>query len=206
MRPAELDDSAALLSRPAMRRQILDTTARLLREHSYQSTTVRAIADRVGIKGGSLYHHFSSKDAIIVDVVNQGVAIVREAVQAAIDGLPAGVTPRGKAEAMLRAHLRSSLEHSDYVSASLRTFPHLPPPLRDACREERRRYEALWADLVAEAQFTGRLAPGVAGDAVRLLLLGAVNWAGEWYRPGRLAIDRIARDWAELVFKEPAPT
>ena len=132
MRPAELDDSAALLSRPAMRRQILDTTARLLREHSYQSTTVRAIADRVGIKGGSLYHHFSSKDAIIVDVVNQGVAIVREAVQAAIDGLPAGVTPRGKAEAMLRAHLRSSLEHSDYVSASLRTFPHLPPPLRDA--------------------------------------------------------------------------
>jgi hypothetical protein len=26
-----------------------------------------------------------------------------------------------------------------------------------------------------------------------------VNWAGEWYRPGRLGIDKIARDFAASI-------
>lgn len=41
---------------------------------------------------------------------------------------------------------------------------------------------------------------GVSPDAARLMLLGAVNWAGEWYRAGRLSIDEIAASFAKLAF------
>jgi TetR/AcrR family transcriptional regulator, cholesterol catabolism regulator len=41
--------------------------------------------------------------------------------------------------------------------------------------------------------------PNISPDSVRLLLLGALNWAGEWYRPQRIAIDDIARDFAASV-------
>ena len=187
--------SAALERGPDMRQQILDTTARLLREHSYEATTVRAIAEQVGIKAGSIYHHFVSKDAIVAEVVNEGVRMVGAAVRSALATLPPGAAPREKVETAIRAHLHSSLQHTDYVSASVRTFPHLPPELRDVCREERRAYETIWVDMVAEAQITA-----VSPDAVRLLLLGGVNWAGEWYRPGRLSIDQLARDWTTIVF------
>lgn len=197
--------SAASEPAPEMRRQILDVTAKLLREHSYQSTTVRALAEQVGIKGGSIYHYFPSKDAIVATVVNEGVRMVGAAVEAALAALPPSATPRQKLEAMIRAHLLSSLQNSDYVSASLRTFPHLPPSVRDLCREERRRYEAMWADVVTEARFASCLPVGAGADSARLLLLGAVNWAGEWYRPGRLSIDQIARDWADLVFGRSTP-
>ena len=188
----------------AMRQHILDAAAALLRQHSYDATTVRAIAEAVGIKAGSLYHHFASKDAIAVAVVNEGVRVVREAVEAALAGLPHGAGPQERLQAATRAHLMSSLRNSDYTSASLRTFAHLPEPVRQLCRDERRRYEAIWAGIVDGAADAGVLRPGLSRDVVRLMLLGAVNWAGEWYRPGRLGIDLIAHDFAALVFGQPS--
>lgn len=183
------------------RRQILNAAAHLLRHRGYEATTTRAIASAVGIKGGSIYHHFPSKDAIVGEVVNEGVRVVYDAVVAALAALPADAPPRRRLETAIKAHLLSSLEHSDYTSASIRTFAFLPDAVRRECRAERRRYEDLWSDLVAELRAAGLTDPNVAPDSLRLLLLGAINWAGEWYRAGRMDIDDISRDFAASVLR-----
>ena len=182
-------------------RRILDAAARLLRHRGYEATTVRAIAEAVGMKGASIYHHFRSKDEIVARVLNDGVRVVREAVAAALSGLPPDADPGTRLETAIRAHLPSSLQHSDYTSASIRAFAFLPPALQARCRDERRAYEALWRGIVADLARAGRVAPGLDADALRLMLLGAVNWAGEWYRPGRLPIDALARDFARAVLR-----
>jgi AcrR family transcriptional regulator len=52
------------------RRQIIvDCAAALFARQGVAATTVRQIADEAGILSGSLYHHFSSKDAIVEAVV-----------------------------------------------------------------------------------------------------------------------------------------
>jgi AcrR family transcriptional regulator len=184
---------------PGVRQQVLDATALLLRRKGYEATTTRAIAEHVGIKGGSIYHHFPSKDAIIAEVVNIGVRVVYDAVAQAIAALPATATPRQRIEAAIKAHLLSSLEHSDYTSASIRAFAFLPSEIRTACRAERYRYEDLWRSLVSELYKAKLIDPKISKDSLRLLLLGALNWAGEWYRPDRMDIDKIARDFAASV-------
>ena len=183
-------------------RAILDAAASLLRHRGYEATTVRAIAAVVGIKGASIYHHFPSKDAIVVRVLNDGVRAVREAVAAALAALPPSADPGLRLESAIRAHLLSSLQHSDYTSASIRAHAFLPPPLRARCRDERAAYEALWRDLVVELKRARRVRSDLDDDALRLLLLGAVNWAGEWFREGSLTIDTIARDFARSVLRE----
>jgi AcrR family transcriptional regulator len=185
---------------PGGARQILDAAAWLLRHRGYEATTTRAIAERVGIKAGSIYYHFSSKDAIVERVINEGVRLVYEAVTAALDALPAKADPRSRLQAAVTAHLRSSLEHSDYTSASIRAFAFLPAELRKTCRLERRRYEDIWRDIVVDAARASYIPEGVNLDAARLMLLGAVNWAGEWYRPNRVSIDQISASFAELTF------
>lgn len=182
------------------RRQILDAAAALLRQ-GYDATTVRAIAAQVGIKGGSIYHHYESKEAIVSAVVNEGVRVVYDAVTAALEALGPAASPRERMQAAIKAHLLSSLEHSAYTSASIRAFSFLPATVQEGCRVERRRYEEIWRGLVAEAAAAGLLAPAVSQDSVRLLLLGAVNWAGEWYRPERMSIDEIARDFAASILR-----
>lgn len=182
------------------RRQILDAAAALLRQ-GYDATTTREIAARVGIKAGSIYHHYPSKEAIVSAVVNEGVRVVHEAVTGALAALGSSASPRERMQAAIKAHLLSSLEHSAYTSASIRAFAFLPAAVQEDCRVERRRYEEIWRGLVTEAAAAGLLAPGVSQDAVRLLLLGAVNWAGEWYRPERMSIDEIARDFAASILR-----
>lgn len=188
------------IEQPGGARQILDAAAWLLRHRGYEATTTRAIAERVGIKAGSIYHHFSSKDAIVEQVINEGVRVVHEAVTAALDALPAKAGPRSRLQAAITAHLRSSLEHGDYTSACIRAFAFLPAELRKTCRLERRRYEDIWRDIVVDAAKAGYIPEGVNLDAARLMLLGAVNWAGEWYRPNRVPIDQISASFAELTF------
>lgn len=188
------------IEQPGGARQILDAAAWLLRHRGYEATTTRAIAGKVGIKAGSIYHHFSSKDAIVEQVINEGVRVVHQAVTAALDALPARADPRSRLRAAITAHLRSSLEHSDYTSASICAFAFLPAELRKTCRLERRRYEDIWRDIVVDAAKAGYIPEGIDLDAARLMLLGAVNWAGEWYRPNRVPIERISASFAELTF------
>ena len=190
---------AVMPEAPGMSRAILGATARLLRQRGYEATTLRGIAEQVGIKAASIYHHYPSKDAVVAAVVNEGVRFVHDAVVTALAACK-GSGPRDRVQTAVRAHLLASLEHSDYTSASIRAFAFLPPGVRAQCTAARRDYEAIWRDLIAAAAAARLIAPGVSPDAVRLLLLGAVNWAGEWYKPGQLGIDALAHDFTHALF------
>src|SRR5256885_6403565 len=55
---------------PDRRQQILGKAAALFAAQGVAATTVREIADEVGILSGSLYHHFESKEAIVDEVIS----------------------------------------------------------------------------------------------------------------------------------------
>lgn len=176
-----------------------------MRQKGYEATTIRDIAKEVGIKAASIYHHFPSKDDIVQRVVIEGTRVVCEAVADALAALPPKSSPRKRLETAIRAHLLSALEHSDFTSASIRTFAFLPPKIREQCRVERRRYEDIWRNIMADMSEDGIIPSSVSQHSVRLLLLGALNWAGEWYRPGRLSIDKIAHDFSASIFPNSKP-
>ena len=55
-------------SRSAVGRDgVLDIAARLFREQGYGSVSLRKIAEAAGIKAGSIYYHFGSKEALVME-------------------------------------------------------------------------------------------------------------------------------------------
>lgn len=78
-------------SRPGAtaRDEILDAAAELFTTHGYATTSTRSIAEAVGIRQSSLYHHFRTKDdildALLAGTVAGGLAFAR-AVWAEKDG------------------------------------------------------------------------------------------------------------------------
>ncbi len=177
----------------ASRRQILEIAARLLRARGYAETSLRDIAAEAGMKAGSLYYHFASKDELATEVLRLGVERVREAVERRLRDLGEGASPALRVEAAIAAHLETLLLESDFTSAHIRCFPHAPAEVRRALAKVRRDYEGVWAKLVDEAAASGMLAAGADPRSARLAIIGALNWSLEWFVRGSDSTDKLAR-------------
>src|SRR5215216_7025695 len=74
------------------RRRILDAAAEVFSEQGY-GARLSDIADRVGMKTGSLYYHFDSREDLVAEVLRLGIDGSWDQVAAAVDRLPSTVTP-----------------------------------------------------------------------------------------------------------------
>lgn len=180
------------------RRLILDHAARLLRSNGYHQTSLREIAEAVGIRKASLYHHFRSKEEIVEAVVNDGVRLVHEAVMYALE-VAGEAAPRQRLRAAITAHLAALHGHSDYTCASIKVFSFGENPTPESVRATRRAYDDLWRRLVEELAGAGVLTAGIAPERLRLFLLGAMNGSVDWYRQGRFDIAQLAGELTALI-------
>jgi len=183
--------------RLANRREIIIKAAgRLFREKGYEGTSVRDLADAVGLQSGSLFFHFRSKEEILLSLLEGGL---RRAVAILDRHLSAAVSPREKVSAILHGHLQAILdEERDAFYVVLRDWRTLSPHSRRKVIALRDEYENRIALSLSELAPSG-LIPGNI-RLFRLFLLGALNWTVQWYRPdGDLTIGELADSFLELV-------
>lgn len=173
--------------------QVLDAAARLFRTQGFEGTSVRDIARAAGMLPGSLYCHFATKEELLVAVYIKGV----EQISAAVGGAVVRHSqPWDRLEAACVAHLDAVLHDDDYAQVVVRVRPTDAPAAQQRLIELRNRYEALFAALVKDLP----LARGTDRRALRLMLIGAMNWSQTWYRPsGGLTPRAIGRKFVTLL-------
>lgn len=172
--------------------RILDEAARLFGEKGYAAASMRDIAGAVDMLPGSLYYHFASKGELLVAVYAEGVRRISDAVASAIAGRG---DPWNRLEAGCVAHLEALLQSSDYAQVVIRVHPSDAPDVAAELVRLRDGYESLFRSMVDALP----LARGVDRRALRLMLIGALNWSQTWYRHGKDAPRRIARDFVALL-------
>ncbi|MFC4668147.1 TetR/AcrR family transcriptional regulator [Seohaeicola nanhaiensis] len=188
----------AIPRRAVGRDGVLDVAARLFREQGYGSVSLRKIAEAAGIKAGSIYYHFGSKDEIVARVLDAGIQVVHESMRQAVSALPEGTGAEAILRAAIGAHLRALLDVSDYSSANVRIFGQVPQSVRDANLHTRRAYEAEWDNLLSRLQADGALKRDVDIRRLRLMLIGALNATLEWFDPHRGSAEALSRTYADV--------
>ena len=182
------------------RQRILDAAASTLANLGYAGTSIKAIADATGMQDASLYYYFESKDALVLEVLQQGTGMAERAVSEALQALGDEADPLMALRVAIEAHARAVLGSGDYPRANVRNFGQLPAALVDAHIGDQRRYGAVWRDLLVRAIASGRLRTDLDATALRLLILGALNWAPEWYATdGHLSPAAVGEQMAEMV-------
>lgn len=183
----------AVTERPALdaRQRILDVTAALVLEHGVAGVAQRQIAEQVGIKAASLYHHFASKNEIVEAVFRQGIDVMEQAWDDAA-ATTIGADPRTRLAAHVRAHLSALFENGPYTAAHVTAFRTAPVEVRDAVVPMRDAYEARWSELLTELAAAGELAPSAPIGLSRLTLFGAMNTSVEWFDTQRGNLDQLA--------------
>lgn len=180
------------------RRQILLAAAGLFREKGYKATTLRDVAERAGMGAGSMYYHFASKDAILREVLDVGIATIDEAVRAAVAALPADATPAERLREAIRADLRALLETSQYTPAYARIYNQLPATIKRRDHPRRLAYLTYWRELVSAAQRAGQLRDDLPVEVFVEFLVGAMSRTTEWFNPRAASVDALAgwiADW-----------
>lgn len=173
-------------SPPARRDVLLREAARLFGERGYENTSMRDIAAAYGVLPGSLYHHFRSKDELFVAVYAAGVDQIIEAVEKATRD---ETDPWRRLEAACEAHLGTLLDRTGYAAVVIANWPSTGGEIRDELIRQRDRYERVFRTLAGAAPLPADVDPTI----FRLGLLGALNWAITWYRPGRTSPATLAR-------------
>lgn len=182
---------------PVGRDGILNVAARLFREQGYGAVSLRRIAEAAGIKAGSIYYHFGSKDEIVVAILDEGIWAVHDRMRRAISDVSGGDAAT-VLRAAIRAHLRALLDVSDYSSANVRIFGQVPQSVRDANLPARRAYEAEWDGLLSRLKADGALREVVDVRRIRLMLIGALNATLEWFDPERGSAEALASAYADV--------
>ena len=162
------------------RQEVLRGAARLFRSKGFAATTTRDIAAAAGMQSGSPFYHFDSKAALLFAVMEQGMRTALHSQALAVAAAPAA------GEALLRTLVRAHFDvllgpGSDFIPVMLYEWRSLTPVQRAAIATLQREYEAAWAQVLDKLCAAGsiRAEPRLA----RLMLLGALNWSVQWYKP-----------------------
>lgn len=176
---------------------ILKAAAKLFRQHGYERTSVRQIADALGMTSGSLFYHFATKEELLVTVMEEGVRDILSAVQ---NGLAGESRLPERMLAMVRCHLTALLGPKlDAMTVMLYEWRSLSEPARARVLTSRDAYEELWMAPIDEAAALG-LVDADTG-LVRHTVLGALNWTGQWYRPDRrVGVELLAQHMFHFLF------
>lgn len=159
------------------RRRILDATAAEVARCSVEGTSINMIAAASGLKAGSIYFHFDSKDKLVEAMFEEGLSASLERLDAALSECPADADPAVRLNAALRAHLGAVRDMRDYTIAVL--GPSFPKDaVGAAARRLRRGYVSRWVELIAEAQRAGMIDPEPDPGLICEAILGALNAVG----------------------------
>lgn len=182
------------------RARLLDAAAFVFRQKGYALTRLADIAVRARTPTSGIYYYFKSREAIVAEVLRIANERTLERVQGAVAALPPEATIQDKITAAVHGHLGIVLSGDPYTLAHMRIFDQIPAKLQKRFLGVLDETSEIWRQLFAEAHEAGVLRDDLDLSVVRHLLLGMMNWSIEWYKPGRLSIEEIARQTASLLF------
>jgi TetR/AcrR family transcriptional regulator, cholesterol catabolism regulator len=157
---------------------ILRKAAAMFREKGFAATSMRDLAEAVGIEAASLYNHIRSKneilEAICFDVANVFNTNIEE-----IDASSQKIIT--KVEQLLRFHIKQMVENYEEVYVADREWKHLEDPYLSNFQTQRRNYRKKFANIIQEGIAKGEIRKIDAPTAV-LIMLHAISGIESWHR------------------------
>jgi AcrR family transcriptional regulator len=177
------------------RQDILEAAAQVFSQKGFHGASMQDIAQAVNLQKASLYHHVSSKQEILFDLLNQALDLLIERITAVLD--PAD-PPEVRLRRAICTYLQTLAEYQELAAVLVLEHRSLDPELSLQHIPRRDRFESLWRDLIIEGQQVG-VYTCAHPSLIARALLGVMNWTITWYRQdGPLSAEQIAGQFTDL--------
>lgn len=183
------------VNRSSRRDELIQIAGKLFAENGFHVTTIRDVADAANIQSGSLYHHFTSKESMVeellreywaklLDGYRQVAAEEKDATRAAYELIRCSVSLLDECRYALRIML------SDWVYLA-RSFSFMEQSLQE-CQD-------IWLAVLERGQREGAFDASLDVKVVYRTVMASVSGTTRWFDPrGRLSAEELADQIAAL--------
>jgi AcrR family transcriptional regulator len=169
---------------------ILQRAATMFRERGFAASSMRDLAETVGIEAASLYNHIRSKNEILESICFD------EKIQEVESGRQSNIN---KIESLLRFHIEQMVDNYENVIVSDREWRHLDEPYRANFQNQRRTYRKRFAAIIEDGIVKGEIRRIDAATAV-LIMLHAINGIESWHRSKvKMNADELANNMIRIL-------
>ncbi|MFI8304987.1 TetR/AcrR family transcriptional regulator [Streptomyces sp. NPDC085927] len=156
---------------------LVSVSARVFNERGYDGTSMEDLSRATGLAKSAIYHHTAGKEQLLRLALDRAVVPLFAVAE---ESLARPERAAGRLRHLVTGQVGLLIDALPYVSLLLRVQGSTETG-RWALRQ-RRAFDRIVADLVAEATAEGDLAPGPDPRLVSRLLSGMVNSIAEWYQ------------------------
>jgi AcrR family transcriptional regulator len=162
---------------------ILQHAAHLFATKGIVATSVREIADAVGILSGSLYHHFQSKDEMVSAIVRDYLADLTGRYE---DVLAADSGPRAQLTELVRASLAVTEAHPHATEIYQNSANYLSSLSEYAeIRKAATTIQTTWLGVLQAGVDAGEFRSDVPPPVLYRLIRDALWLSVRWFKPTR---------------------
>ena len=176
----------------------MDLAATMFADRGLRATTVRDIADSAGILSGSLYHHFSSKEEMVDELLRGFLDWLFERYQQIVATEP---NPLERLKGLFLASFEAIEHRHAQVVIYQDEAKRLSGQPRFSYVEERNKEQrTMWLELLNQGVDEGYFRPDIDVDLVYRFIRDTTWVSVRWYQPGGpLTAEQVGQQYLAIV-------
>ena len=179
------------------RKSIIGAGLKLFKRDGFSGTAVKDIADEAGVTKGAFYHHFESKEDLLLLIHNDYLEYQLGVIEAVASDTDSATEQLKK---IIAAILHALEKYHENVTIFFQERRYLSGPRFDNVRKRRNDLEEVFRRLLARGIETGEFRKDLDVPISGLGIIGMCAWSYQWYSPrGRLDLDAVADIFARLA-------
>jgi TetR/AcrR family transcriptional regulator, cholesterol catabolism regulator len=183
---------------PKVRPDIVAAATRVFSQRGYHAASMNEVAEELGMRKPSLYHHVRKKEDLLFAIHEQ---LIDELIEQTVSVLLTAHTPEEKIRRVLRVNMLFVARHRDGVTVFLQERRAVTGERWEELVFKRDFYEKMVSAVIAEGIAAGSFVdvpPNIAARGV----LAMANWGYTWFDPqGELSADAVSEVFAEIALK-----
>lgn len=182
---------------PARRTVILDNAARLFAQQGIGGTSVREISASVGMLSGSLYHHFTSKDEMVQEVLTE---FLEELQRRYLGVTESGAPPREALNQLIRITLEIIRDYPYATQIYQNEVAYIQKlPKSTGTRAISSDIAKLWVEVIELGIENGVFKKDLDANVVHRLVRDSLWLTARWFTPSKkYTLDQLTADCSAL--------
>lgn len=179
------------------RQEILDTAATMFAERGYDGTSIADIAQRCGVSKALLYHYYTSKDALLYDMLRSHCRLLVETASNALGPPDQNNQPEQRLQSLVRALMKLYMSSREQHIVLLNNLHCLSEDQQMEIKGLEKNVLQKIKDILAQVRPD---LPEAMVTSLSMYLMGAINWTYTWFKPAGPITPLQFADVATSVF------